>query len=86
MKVPLWTVGDFLDRAALVYQDRTAIVDEPGTDGSLGDSPYGELEARARGMALALDQIGIDENERVAIVSPELSPVPDLFLWGERLW
>ena len=69
MKVPL-TIGDFLDRAALVFRDRTAIVDEPGADASLGALTYGQLEARARGMALALEQMGIDQNERVAIVSP----------------
>ena len=69
MKVPL-TVGDFLDRAALVFRDRTAIVDEPGADASLGALTYGQLEAKARGMALALEQMGIDQNERVALVSP----------------
>ena len=35
MKVPL-TVGDFLSRGAAVYGGRTAVVDEPGTAGSLG--------------------------------------------------
>ena len=33
MKVPL-TVYDFLRRGALVYADRQALVDEPGTAGS----------------------------------------------------
>jgi fatty-acyl-CoA synthase len=69
MKVPL-TVGDFLDRAALVFRDRTAVVDEPAGPASLGPLTYGQLEARARGMALALEQMGIDEGQRVAIVSP----------------
>jgi fatty-acyl-CoA synthase len=69
MKVPL-TVGDFLDRAALVYKDRTAVVDEPGATASLGILTYGELEARARGMALALDHMGVKKKQRVAIVSP----------------
>jgi fatty-acyl-CoA synthase len=69
MKVPL-TVGDFLDRAALVYKDRTAVVDEPGAAASLGALTYGQVAVRARGMALALDRMGIKENERVAIVSP----------------
>jgi acyl-CoA synthetase (AMP-forming)/AMP-acid ligase II len=67
--VPL-TIGDFLERAAQIYGDRTAVVDEPGTPGSLGTQTYLELEARARGMALALDDMGIDHGERVAIVSP----------------
>ena len=69
MRVPL-TVGDFIDRAALVYPERTAVVDEPGTPGSLGTMTYRELEARARGMALALERMGIDHGERVAVVSP----------------
>ncbi len=69
MQVPL-TVGDFLDRAALVYRDRTAVVDEPGALASLGELTYGEFEARARGMAIALDNMGIEHGERVAIVSP----------------
>jgi fatty-acyl-CoA synthase len=69
MKVPL-TIGDFLTRGAAVYGGRTAVVDEPGTAGSLGRLSYLELEQRARGMALALDQMGVDHGERVAIVSP----------------
>jgi fatty-acyl-CoA synthase len=69
MKVPL-TIGDFLSRAAAVYGGRTAVVDEPGTSGSLGTLSYRELESRARGMALALDRMGVDHGERVAIVSP----------------
>jgi fatty-acyl-CoA synthase len=69
MKVPL-TIGDFLTRGAAVYGGRTAVVDEPGTAGSLGGLSYLELEQRARGMALALDQMGVNHGERVAIVSP----------------
>src|SRR4051812_26016209 len=69
MKVPL-TVADFLDRAVTVFPDREAVVDEPGTPGSLGRITYRELDARARGKAIALDRMGIGEGERVAIVSP----------------
>jgi fatty-acyl-CoA synthase len=69
MKVPL-TIGDYLNRAAAVYGDRIAVVDEPSTAGSLDTLTYRELDSRARGMALALDQMGIDHGERVAIVSP----------------
>ena len=69
MRVPL-TVGDFLERAALVHGDRVALVDEPGVAGSLGSVTYGELHDRARGMALALDAMGVGHGERVAIVSP----------------
>src|SRR5206468_8798248 len=69
MKVPL-TIADYIDRAAFVYPDRVALVDEPGTPGSLGTLTYGQLAARARGMARALDQLGVEQGERVAIVSP----------------
>jgi len=69
MKVPL-TVGDFLRRGAAVYGGRTAVHDEPGTAGSFGSLTYTELESRARGMALALEQLGVGSGERVAIVSP----------------
>src|ERR1700722_10250436 len=69
MRVPL-TIGDFLSRGAAVYGDRSAVIDEPGTTGSLGTLTYAELESRARGMALALDALGVAHGERVAIVSP----------------
>ncbi len=69
MKVPL-TVGDYLRRGAAVYGGRTAVHDEPGTAGSFGSLTYSELESRARGMALALEQLGVGHGERVAIVSP----------------
>jgi fatty-acyl-CoA synthase len=69
MRVAL-TVADFLNRAALVYGERVAVVDEPDVAGSLGTQTYAELEARARGMALAFDDLGVGHGERVAIVSP----------------
>src|SRR5215467_6467184 len=69
MKVPL-TISDFLRRGALVYPDRPALIDEPGTAGSLGTITYRSLERRARGLAIALDQMGVGQGERVAIVSP----------------
>jgi fatty-acyl-CoA synthase len=69
MRVAL-TVADFLDRAALVHPDRVALEDEPGAAGSLGTLTYRELEARSRGLALALEGLGVEQGERVAIVSP----------------
>ena len=69
MLVPLG-IGDFLDRAALVYGEREAIVDEPGVPGSWGRITYSELQRRAWGMARALDAMGVRAGERVAIVSP----------------
>lgn len=69
MRVPL-TIGDFLERADLVHGDRVAIVDEPGAPHSLGTLTYRDMHARAQGMALALDAMGVAHGERVAIVSP----------------
>ncbi len=69
MQVPL-TVGDFLERAASVYGDRVAVVDEPGVPGDLGALTYAEIARRARNMAATLDRLGVAQGERVAIVSP----------------
>jgi acyl-CoA synthetase (AMP-forming)/AMP-acid ligase II len=78
MRVPL-NVWDFLERAAYVYPDRVAVVDEPNVVGSLGSITYAQLEARARGMALALDRMGIGDGERIAIVSPNAARVQVAF-------
>ncbi|MFI5041114.1 MAG: AMP-binding protein [Acidimicrobiales bacterium] len=69
MLVPLG-ISDFLDRAALVYGERDAVVDEPAVPGSWGRITYMELQRRAWGMARALDDLGVAPGERVAIVSP----------------
>jgi fatty-acyl-CoA synthase len=69
MRVPL-TIGDFLERAALVYGDRIAAVDEPEVPGSLGRITYAELHDRARALAVGLDTLGLRAGDRVAIVSP----------------
>jgi acyl-CoA synthetase (AMP-forming)/AMP-acid ligase II len=69
MRVPL-TVADFLDRAALVYPERTAVVDEPSPPGGgLASITYGRLAELARAQAAALDERGMARGERVAIVS-----------------
>jgi acyl-CoA synthetase (AMP-forming)/AMP-acid ligase II len=70
MIVPL-TLADFLERAEQVYGDRVAVVDEPSPPGGgLGRITYGQFGAMARSLAAALDDLGVGENERVAIVSP----------------
>ena len=68
MQVPL-TVGEFLARADFVYGERVGVVDEPGRPGALGEVTYAELHRRARNMASALDRMGVEHGERVAIVS-----------------
>jgi fatty-acyl-CoA synthase len=69
MKVPL-NIGDYLSRGAAVYGGRPAVFDEPGIPGSLGTLSYRDLDARARGMAIALEELGVGHGERVAIISP----------------
>ena len=69
MFVPL-TVSDFLDRAAFVFPDRVAVVDEPSVAGDLGRVTYGELQQRASGLAAALDDLDVPVGGKVAIVSP----------------
>jgi fatty-acyl-CoA synthase len=88
MRVPL-TVGDFLRRGVAVYPDRVAVVDEPGTAGSWGEITYRQLDARARGLALALDRMGVAHGARVAIVSPNAARFQAAFFgvsgWGRVL-
>src|SRR5438445_394485 len=70
MIVPL-TLGDFLERAEHVYGGREAVVDEPSPPGGgLGRFTYAQFGAMARSLAAALDDLGVGQNERVAIVSP----------------
>src|SRR5438105_2559621 len=70
MRVPL-TVGDYLQRAALVYRDRIGVVDEPSPPGgSWASLTYGQIHDRARAQAAGLDRLGVGRGERVAIVSP----------------
>ncbi|MGH7356951.1 MAG: AMP-binding protein [Candidatus Rokuibacteriota bacterium] len=70
MIVPL-TLSDFLERAELVYGDREAVVDEPHPPGGpLPRITWRRFAEMARSLAAALDELGVGENERVAIVSP----------------
>lgn len=69
MKTPL-TTRDFIDRAEAVYPDRIGIVDEPNPPGSsLGELTWSRVAELARVQAAALDVMGIEQGERVAIVS-----------------
>ena len=70
MIVPL-TLGDFLERAELVYGHREAVADEPNPPGGgLGRVTYSQFADMARSLAVALDELGVAEHDRVAIVSP----------------
>ncbi len=69
MKVPL-TVNDFLRRAELLYPERVGIVDEPNQPAeSWGSLTYREVSERARAIAAGLDDLGIGQGERIAMVS-----------------
>ena len=80
MKVP-FSVGDFLARAVNVYPDRTAVVDEPNQPGGLGEITYASFGQRVRNMARQLEDLGINEGDRVAIVSPNSAKFLISF-WG----
>jgi len=70
MIVPL-TLKDFLERAETVYGERVAVVDEPSPPGGgLGRFTYAQFGEMARSLAAALDDLGVGQDERVAIVSP----------------
>jgi fatty-acyl-CoA synthase len=67
--VPM-TVNDFIRRAEQVYGERTGVVDEPDQPASsLGELTYADLARRARRMARAIEDLGIGEGDRVAMVS-----------------
>jgi acyl-CoA synthetase (AMP-forming)/AMP-acid ligase II len=69
MRVPL-TVLDFIERAELVYGDRIGIVDEPDQPAeSLGELTWNDVARLARAQAAGLDELGVRQGERVAVVS-----------------
>jgi acyl-CoA synthetase (AMP-forming)/AMP-acid ligase II len=69
MTIPLNT-ADFCYRARAVHAERLGGVDEPNVPGSLGRLTYGELMRRCDGMIEALEGLGVDPGDRVAVVSP----------------
>ena len=80
MRVPL-TTRDFLERAELVYGDRVGIVDEPAQPApSLGEVGYRDVARRGRALQAALDELGIGEGERVAIVSHNAARLLEVLL------
>ena len=69
MRVPL-TTQDFLERAEVVWANRTGIIDEPDQPApSVGTITYGEMARRVRAWQAGLDALGVAEGERVAVVS-----------------
>src|SRR3954469_15412168 len=80
MRVPL-TSPDSLARAELVFPDRPGVIDEPNQPApSLGTVSYRQLAARARALAAGLDELGVGEGERVAVVSENSARLLELIL------
>ena len=85
MIVPL-TLADFLERAELVYGHREAVVDEPDPPGGgLGRFTYAQFASMARSLAATLDDLGVGESDRVAIVSPNAARFLDQPVRGQRV-
>src|SRR5215213_6183557 len=81
MKVPL-TIVDHLERAEVVYGRRTVLVDEPDQlAASWGGLTAAEMASRARAQAAGLDDLGVTQGERVAIVSHNSARLLTAF-WG----
>ena len=69
MKVPL-TIRDFFSRAEQVYGDRIGVVDEPDPPGGgIGNITWNRFGELGRAQAARLDDLGIGQGERVAMVS-----------------
>jgi fatty-acyl-CoA synthase len=78
MHVPL-TVADFLERAAVAFSGTTATVDEPDQPATpVPTTTYGELAGRVRAWQAGLDALGVDEGERVAVVSHNSARLQEL--------
>lgn len=79
MKVPL-TINDFLDRGVNVFPDRVAIVDEPDQPApSLGEITFRELGDIQRQIGVAMDELGLEMGDRVAMVSHNAARLLTMF-------
>ncbi len=89
MRVPL-TIRDHLDRAATVYPNRTAFVDEPMQPAaSWGTQTYAQMFERAKAQAAGLDALGLGVGDRIAMVSHNSARLLTSFFgvsgWGRIL-
>ena len=81
MEIPL-TLIDYLNRAELVYGEQKAIIDEPEQPaGPFRDLTYKGLAQSARSFAAQLDELGVKQGARVAIVSQNSARML-VFLFG----
>lgn len=80
MRVPLIT-NDFIDRAEFVYGERIGVIDEPLQPATpLGRLTYREVARRGRAIQAGLDQLGVAEGARVAVVSQNSARLLELLL------
>ncbi|MDV7246320.1 MULTISPECIES: AMP-binding protein [Rhodococcus] len=80
MHVPL-TTNDFIDRAELVYGDRIGVVDEPVQPAAAVENlTYRDLARRGRALQAGLDELGVPEGARVAVVSHNSARLLELLL------
>lgn len=89
MNVP-FSIRDFLDRAATVYPDRVAIVDEPNQPAApWPELTYAQVQRLARSQAATLDELGVPVGGRVAVVSQNAARLLVSFFgvsgWGRVL-
>ncbi|RYJ07593.1 MAG: AMP-dependent synthetase [Actinomycetales bacterium] len=89
MNVP-FSIRDFLDRAATVYPDRVAVVDEPDQPATpWPDLTYADVQRLARSQAATLDALGVPVGGRVAVVSQNAARLLVSFFgvsgWGRVL-
>jgi fatty-acyl-CoA synthase len=85
--VPL-TIADHLERAARVFPDRVAFVDEPDQPAAPyegGTATYARMMELARAQAAALDELGVPQGGRVGIVSHNSARMLVAF-WGVSMW
>ena len=85
-----FNVRQFLDRAAVAYPERVAVVDEPDQPAAPWEPlTFAGLADRARAQAAGLDRLGIGPGERVAIVSHNSARLLTSFFgvsgWGRIL-
>ena len=87
MHVPL-TIADHLERAARVFPDRVAFVDEPDQPADAyegGTATYARMLELARAQAAAFEELGVPQGGRVGIVSHNSARMLTAF-WGASMW
>jgi len=85
-----FNVRGFLDRAAVTYPERIALVDEPDQPARPWEPlTFARMAGQARAQAAGLDRLGIGPGERVAVVSHNSARLLTSFFgvsgWGRIL-